>query len=82
MFEDLEAALGQEAIRRRRLCAFSKWTRTLEDEDRAKAENLVLDEEATYNCRQLARYFQTKGAKLNDQVLVRHRNRRCCGQDA
>ena len=28
----------------------------------------------------LARYFQSKGATFNDQVLNRHRNRSCCGQ--
>ena len=78
MFEDVEAALAADSQRRRRFCGFGRWVRTLSDEDRARAEELVADEQ--YNCRQLARYFQTKGATFNDQVINRHRNTRCCGQ--
>jgi len=62
----------------RRYCAFGQWVRTLDPVDRVFAERLVVD--ATYNCRQLARYFRSKGARLNDQVLNRHRNGTCCGQ--
>lgn len=80
MFEDFEEALVADAKTRRRYCGFGRWVRTLSDEDRAKAEALVADEQ--WNCRALARYFQSKGGKLNDQVLSRHRNSHCCGQDS
>lgn len=75
MFEDLEVALTQT---RRRYCAFTRWAQTLEPADAEIAEQLVLGRK--YNCRELARYFQTKGAEFNDQVLNRHRNGSCCGQ--
>lgn len=78
MFEDVEAALAADSRNRRRYCGFGRWVRTLGDEDRARAEELVSD--TRYNCRALARYFQGKGAKFNDQVLNRHRNDNCCGQ--
>lgn len=78
MFEDVEEALARDTATRRRFCGFGQWVRTLSDEDRARAEELVDDER--YNCRQLARYFSSKGAKFNDQVINRHRNSRCCGR--
>lgn len=78
MFDDLETALELDARKRRRLCKFGRWIATLSEEDGARATNLVLDEDRRYNCRELARYFRSKGADLNDQVLVRHRNRQCC----
>lgn len=80
MFEDFEAALAADSATRRRYCGFGRWVRTLSEDDRARAEELVADER--YNCRQLARYFQSKGAKFNDQVINRHRNTRCCGQES
>jgi hypothetical protein len=84
MFEDFEEALAEDGKQRRRYCGFGRWVRTLGPEDRARAEELVdwVDESGVpvYNCRQLARYFASKGATFNDQVLNRHRNSRCCGQ--
>jgi len=77
MFEDAEATMAADATARR-FCGFTRWVLTLEPEDRARAERLVADR--SWNCRQLARYFQAKGAKVNDQVLTRHRNLACCGQ--
>ena len=79
MFEDFEKALAEDGKQRRRYCGFGRWVRTLSEADRARAEELVGSDD--YNCRQLARYFQTKGATFNDQVLNRHRNTRCCGQE-
>lgn len=79
MFEDFETALAEDGQKRRRFCGFGRWVRTLSAEDRATAEELVANED--YNCRALARYFSSKGAKFNDQVINRHRNSRCCGQD-
>lgn len=79
MLEDFEAALAADGQKRRRYCGFGRWVRTLEPEDRAKAEELVANDD--YNCRALARYFQSKGATFNDQVINRHRNTRCCGQE-
>lgn len=79
MFEDFETALAADGRARRRYCGFGRWVRTLSDEDRQRAEELVADK--AYNCRALARYFQGKGAKFNDQVLNRHRNDSCCGQN-
>lgn len=79
MFEDFEEALAEDTRRRRRYCGFGRWIRTLDATDKARAEELVADE--GYNCRQLARYFQGKGATFNDQVINRHRNTKCCGQE-
>lgn len=78
MFEDFETALADDGVHRRRWCGFGTWVRTLSQEDRATAEQLV--ENRDYNCRALARYFGSKGATFNDQVLNRHRNGSCCGQ--
>lgn len=78
MFEDFETAIAADGRATRRYCAFGQWVRTLEPADQVFAENLVHD--GAYNCRQLARYFRSKGAKVNDQVLNRHRNGTCCGQ--
>lgn len=78
MFEDYEQVLTADARTHRRFCAFGRWVRTLDEGDADQAEALVGDER--WNCRQLARYFVTKGAALNDQVINRHRNGRCCGQ--
>lgn len=78
MFEDFEAVMAEDGKQRRRYCGFGRWIRTLDDEDQTRAEELVNNE--AYNCRQLARYFATKGATFNDQVINRHRNRNCCGQ--
>lgn len=74
MLEDVDTVITLG--RRRRLCGFTKWLDTLDDADMAKAQELVADR--GYNCRELARYFQSKGATFNDQVLNRHRNGRCC----
>lgn len=79
MFEDFETALAADGQTRRRYCGFGRWVRTLEQEDRTRAEALVANPD--YNCRALARYFQSKGATFNDQVINRHRNTRCCGQE-
>jgi hypothetical protein len=81
MFEDLDKVLAEDGRQLRRLCAFSRWAEGLSENDRTKAHELVANKKK-YNCRQLARYFITKGATLNDQVLSRHRNRQCCGQPA
>ena len=78
MFEDVETALAADNRKRRRLCGFSRWAEALEPADRETAEQLVTDRK--YNCRALARYFQSKGADVNDQVINRHRNHACCGQ--
>lgn len=78
LFDDFTDQLAADAAKRRRYCGFGKWVRTLDAEDREKAELLVTGTD--YNCRQLARYFQSKGATFNDQVLTRHRNGTCCGQ--
>jgi hypothetical protein len=78
MFEDFEAVLAEDGKHRRRYCGFGTWVRGLDPEDRATAERLVADRD--YNCRALARYFQGKGARFNDQVINRHRNGACCGQ--
>lgn len=78
MFEDFEAALAEDGKRRRRYCGFGQWAAGLDPEDKATANELVANRE--YNCRALARYFQTKGARFNDQVINRHRNGQCCGQ--
>lgn len=74
LFEDVNTALRPG--RRRRACGFTMWVGTLSPEERDLAERLVADR--TYNCRELAKYFHTKGAGFNDQVLNRHRNGRCC----
>lgn len=79
MFEDFEEALAQDGVQRRRYCGFGRWARSLEPDHQARAEELVADPQ--YNCRQLARYFASKGATFNDQVINRHRNKACCGQD-
>ena len=78
MFEDFEAALAVDGRERRRYCGFSRWAASLGEEHEARAHELVADR--GYNCRQLARYFSTKGATFNDQVINRHRNGACCGQ--
>lgn len=78
MFDDVADAMKNDAQRHRRLCGFGRWVLTLDAADAAKAESLLRD--PAYNCRQLARYFATKGATFNDQVLTRHRNGTCCGQ--
>lgn len=78
MLEDARDQLSQDRRQHRRFCAFGQWVRTLPAEDRETAEHLVAGSD--YNCRALARYFQSKGAKVNDQVLNRHRNKACCGQ--
>jgi hypothetical protein len=78
MFEDFQTALAADGRQRRRYCGFGQWISTLNPDDKARAEELVGDR--AYNCRQLARYFQGKGATFNDQVLNRHRNNACCGQ--
>lgn len=79
MFEDFADHLSQDGKERRRYCGFGRWAAGLAPEDRQKAEELV--DNRDYNCRQLARYFQTKGALFNDQVINRHRNRNCCGRE-
>jgi hypothetical protein len=79
MFEDFDKALAEDGRQRRRYCGFGRWVAGLEAEHRTTAEELVANRE--YNCRQLARYFQTKGATFNDQVINRHRNGSCCGQE-
>ena len=76
MFEDVDEVIAAHVRTRRRWCAFTKWIKTLSPNDAATAEELVLNGE--YDCRALARYFQGKGAVFNDQVINRHRNRRCC----
>lgn len=76
MFEDVDEVITAEVRKRRRYCGFSNWASSLAEGDRTKAEELVANR--NYDCRALARYFQSKGAKLNDQVLSRHRNQRCC----
>lgn len=78
MLEDFETALAEDGKGRRRYCGFGQWVAGLEPGDRETAENLVADRQ--YNCRALARYFQSKGATFNDQVINRHRNGSCCGQ--
>ena len=78
MFDDAETALIQDGKTRRRYCGFGRWVATLEPEHQAKARELVADEQ--WNCRALARYFASKGATFNDQVINRHRNSACCGQ--
>lgn len=78
MFDDFDSAITEDVASHRRYCGFGRWVRTLDAGDRARAEELLADR--SHNCRQLARYFESKGAKLNDQVLTRHRNRACCGQ--
>ena len=79
MFDDVDEVINAEVRKRRRWCGFTRWTDTLSPEDRVRAEELVFGRE--YDCRSLARYFETKGAKINDQVLSRHRNQRCCQAD-
>lgn len=76
MFEDVDEVIMADMRGRRRWCGFTKWARTLEPADASKAEALVADRD--YDCRALARYFQTKGAEFNDQVISRHRNQQCC----
>lgn len=76
MFEDVDEVINAEVRKRRRYCGFTAWVKALAPEDRARAEELVFDR--AYDCRSLARYFQTKGATMNDQVISRHRNQRCC----
>lgn len=76
MFEDVDEVITTHVRRGRKRCGFSKWAQTLPEADRVRAEELVADR--TYDCRALARYFQSKGASMNDQVLSRHRNNRCC----
>lgn len=78
MFEDFHEALREDGRERRRFCGFGRWVRGLSPEDREVAEGLVANRD--YNCRQLARYFSSKGATFNDQVVNRHRNGACCGQ--
>jgi hypothetical protein len=78
MLEDFETAIVEDGVRRRRLCGFSKWVTTLSEADQAKANEIVFNE--NYDCRALARYFNSKGATFNDQVIYRHRHLRCCGQ--
>lgn len=78
MFEDVETALTADSRQRRRNCGFTHWVEGLEPKDRETAEQLVFNR--AYNCRALARYFQSKGAIFNDQVVNRHRNGQCCGQ--
>lgn len=78
MFDDFEQALAADGKQRRRYCGFGRWVASLEPEHRAKAEELVADR--SHNCRALARYFASKGATFNDQVINRHRNGSCCGQ--
>lgn len=78
MFEDVETALTVDGRKRRRYCGFTRWARSLPAEHRVRAEELVADR--AHNCRELARYFQSKGAAFNDQVVNRHRNGSCCGQ--
>lgn len=76
MFEDADAVIKASVRGRRRWCGFTLWSQTLSTEDAAKAEELVFNRK--YDSRSLARYFQTKGATFNDQVVSRHRNRHCC----
>lgn len=76
MFEDAEEVIKAVVMSKRRWCAFTLWSRTLTPEQATKAEALVDNRE--YDCRSLARYFQSKGGNFNDQVVSRHRNRRCC----
>lgn len=76
MFEDVDEIIHGDVRKRRRRCAFANWIATLTPEDRDKAEQ-VLNNRA-YDCRSLSRYFSTKGIHINDQVLNRHRNGRCC----
>lgn len=76
MFEDIDEVIKADAKVRRRWCSFRSWANGLDDADRERAEELVADR--AYDCRSLARYFQSKGCKANDQVLGRHRNQRCC----
>lgn len=78
MFEDAEDALKEDGRKRRRYCGFGRWVASLPEEHQQTARDLVADE--LHNCRALARYFATKGATINDQVINRHRNRACCGQ--
>lgn len=77
MFEDFETALS-EGRKRRRYCKFSLWTQTLDGADSDRAHELLAN--LDYNCRELARYFNTKGAGVSSQNLNRHRNGACCGQ--
>lgn len=79
MFEDAEKVLTEDSRVRRRYCGFGRWVATLPEEHQEEARALVANPD--WNCRALARYFQGKGAKFNDQVLSRHRNERCCGQE-
>lgn len=84
MLEDFHTALAEQ-LPPKRVCAYTKWRSSLQPTDQELADDLVygrsLDEnDNPWDCRSLARYFQTKGAKLNDQVLSRHRNGTCCGQ--
>lgn len=79
MFEDMKEALAADSRQHRRRCGFGAWLRTLDETDSRRAEELVFDSD--YTARELARYFNTKGAQVNDQVLNRHRKGRCCGQD-
>lgn len=76
MFDDVDDVIKAEARKRRRWCGFTSWINTLSPEARTRAEELVFDR--AYDCRSLARYFQSKGATMNDQVVSRHRNLRCC----
>ena len=78
MFDDFATALAEDGKLRRRYCGLTRWIAGLEPEHQARAWELVEDEQ--YNCRALARYFSSKGATFNDQVINRHRNRSCCGQ--
>lgn len=79
MFDDVDQAMAEDGRERRRYCGFGRWAADLPEEHRQRAHELVADR--SYNCRALARYFQGKGATFNDQVINRHRNGACCGQE-
>lgn len=78
MLEDATQALAATAARRNPTCALTDWIATLSDDDQRIAWSLVKN--GDHNNMDLARYFQSKGAKVNNQTVSRHRNKRCCGQ--
>lgn len=84
MLEDFHTALAEQ-LPPKRVCAYTKWRAGLEPGDQRIADELVagitLDEDGNpWDCRTLARYFQSMGVRINDQVLTRHRNGTCCGR--
>lgn len=78
MFDDVDAFIQQTTSEHRKVCRFTAWVRTLDEDDQGTAERLV--QNTTYNCRDLVRYFATKGLNVGDQTLRRHRAGACCGQ--